>query len=186
MIHRTNGIDLAIGRASARRRGAGPTPARPSVAYGPAMDGWDSRDWVGAGPRDALSGSYPTSTFAGSIEAEVVVVVKHAHPPAWAAGRAARDGLIDCPVDLFGRAADVDEFSSALRKILSCFPDRDADDPGRRPGPRRQASRGARESGDAWPYDGSDWIIDGHRLTNPAGRHPGPGDADPPRRESTR
>jgi len=95
-----------------------PDVDRPAVAFGPEMPGWGSWDWVGAGLRDALSGTYRTVTFSAwdEVETDITVVVKHAPPADWVAARSGRGGVIYCPVDYYGRAAEIDADAAMLRR----------------------------------------------------------------------
>src|SRR5260370_15626618 len=91
-----------------------PSPSRisgvgPSLAFGPALPGWGSWDWIGADLAAAFTGSQPVSTFESWAEpdADVVLVVKQAPPAEWVERVARRAALIYLPVDFFGTAAEI-------------------------------------------------------------------------------
>ncbi|QJX01317.1 hypothetical protein FTUN_8961 [Frigoriglobus tundricola] len=89
-----------------------------SVAVGPVMPGWGSWDWVGTFLVEHLGGPFRATTFApGEVpDADVVLVVKHAPPPAWVDAVAARAAVIYCPIDYYGAAAEIDADADWLRR----------------------------------------------------------------------
>lgn len=90
----------------------------PVVAFGPAMPGWGSWEWVGADLVRELSPSFETVSFDGPPlpDCDVVVVVKHA-PAIDAALRGARHAaVIFCPVDNYDSAAAIDADGAMLRR----------------------------------------------------------------------
>jgi hypothetical protein len=90
---------------------------RPVVAFGPAMPGWGSWDWVGSDIRAELAGTYRTCSFSGCAipECDVAVIIKHAMSFEVFSEAAARAAIIYCPVDFYGSAGEIDADGRALR-----------------------------------------------------------------------
>ena len=89
----------------------------PVVAFGPVMPGWGSWDWVGASLRDSIAATHATTSFAAwdEVEADVVVVVKHAPPADWVAAHRGRGAVVlFCPIDYYGHAAEIDADGAVL------------------------------------------------------------------------
>lgn len=94
-------------------------PRRPPVAFGPVAEGWGSWDWVGADIRRELArqGLDAREFAAWDVpDAAVVVLVKHAPPPAWAEAVARRSALVYAPIDRYGSAGEIDADAGLLRR----------------------------------------------------------------------
>ena len=89
-----------------------------SVAFGPALPGWGSWDWVGADTCGELARWFRTSTFGwGELpESDVVVIVKHLLPPEQIAALARRAAVIYCPIDFYDSAAAIAQDAASLRR----------------------------------------------------------------------
>jgi hypothetical protein len=81
------------------------------------MPGWGSWDWVGEAFLEGLRDEFETASFApwAVPDAAVVVVVKHAPPPEWAAEVARRSALVYCPIDFYGSPVEIAADADWLR-----------------------------------------------------------------------
>lgn len=89
-----------------------------TVAFGPAMPGWGSWEWIGLDLHKELSRSFHATIYDYTAvpKADVVVVVKHAPARDWLEAVRARSAVIYCPVDFYGSAAAIDADSPWLRR----------------------------------------------------------------------
>jgi hypothetical protein len=91
---------------------------QPVIAFGPRMPGWGSWDWVGSDLQTHLASTFRTISFGWeqAPSCDVLVVVKHVPPAEFLARLSPRTAVIFCPVDAYGRAADIDLDRAFLRR----------------------------------------------------------------------
>jgi len=91
---------------------------RPVIAFGPALAGWGSWDWVGADIATELSRYFCTVCFQGRPDhaCDLLFVVKHAAVLELAREVARRTAVVYCPVDHYGSAAEIDGDAGMLRR----------------------------------------------------------------------
>jgi hypothetical protein len=87
----------------------------PLIAFGPAMPGWGSWEWIGTDLQRTVSGTYRTATYGGGVPADcaAVVLVKFA-PAVEELGE--RSAVVYCPVDRYGSAAEIEADRRLLRR----------------------------------------------------------------------
>jgi glycosyltransferase involved in cell wall biosynthesis len=90
----------------------------PRLAFGPAMPGWGSWEWVGLGLVQELTSAFPTTVFsAGEVpDADIVFVIKHPPSAAWLARLAASVKLVFCPLDFYPNAETISADAQFLRR----------------------------------------------------------------------
>ncbi len=92
---------------------------RPTVAFGPVRDGFGSWEWVGVELAEALSPYFDVTMFRDDPpKTQAAVFVKFPPPTDWLP-RLESTRIIYCPVDFFGSAKEIDQYS-ALSRLLQC------------------------------------------------------------------
>ena len=87
---------------------------RPTVAFGPVRDGFGSWEWVGVELAEALSPYFDVTMFRDDPpKTQAAVFVKFPPPTDWLP-RLESTRIIYCPVDFFGSAKEIDQYSSYL------------------------------------------------------------------------
>ncbi|QDU39662.1 hypothetical protein Mal4_40080 [Maioricimonas rarisocia] len=92
-------------------------PPRVRVAIGPERPGIGSWDWVGQDLAESLQAEFAVSTFRDEVPAcDVAVLVKQPPSVGWGDQLPAGVRLIDCPIDRYGSAGEIDADWRLLRR----------------------------------------------------------------------
>ena len=99
--------------------------ARPIVAFGPRMPGFGSWDWVGADIAESLSNRWDVRIFNEQIpDCDLVMFIKFKPIVSVLRQISRRAGVVYCPIDFFGIAAEIDADAASLmacdRILIHC------------------------------------------------------------------
>ncbi|MBL8799297.1 MAG: glycosyltransferase [Planctomycetia bacterium] len=95
-----------------------PDSSGPRLAFGPAMPGWGSWEWVGLDLVQELTNDFSIVVFDpwDVPDSDAVVLVKHAPPADWLERLAPDVRLIFCPIDFYPNAAAIADDERFLRR----------------------------------------------------------------------